>query len=94
MGQIAAITRSAPAGTASASSDKLERRLASLGPKRETYVVVDSYQDAGLSWYQNDGTPADGGWIERLIWPGIPTVQSKAYQAVRQSCRRLMPMAN
>jgi hypothetical protein len=30
-------------------------------------VLVASFGDDTVSWYQNDGTPADGGWLFRLI---------------------------
>jgi lipoprotein-anchoring transpeptidase ErfK/SrfK len=36
---------SAPSSAAAPNAEKLERRLASLAPKRETYVVVDTYRN-------------------------------------------------
>jgi hypothetical protein len=30
-------------------------------------VLVASFGDDSVSWYQNDGTPADGGWLFRFI---------------------------
>jgi len=30
-------------------------------------VLVASFGDDSISWYQNDGTPADGGWLFRFI---------------------------
>lgn len=30
-------------------------------------VVVASFGDDSVSWYQNDGTPGDGGWLFRFV---------------------------
>ncbi len=51
--------------------------VADLDGDGDPDIAASSWLDAEVNWFANDGTPADGGWIERSIFAGTPPNDSK-----------------